>query len=105
MPEVTDYEEEFNAWFHENDGFILRSERLYIDLNKFRTREAQAASMVLWLQAAYKQGAKDAAQDAAGTLRQYATALSGVEPEMVTPEQQYDKAADSLDVYFKDVLK
>lgn len=53
-------EEKFLEWFNEVEGFGLRSERFYTSLDEFRTREGQAASMMLWLKAAYEQGFNDA---------------------------------------------
>lgn len=51
-----DLDKRFNDWFNENEGFALRSERFYESLNQFATREAQAASMYLWLKSAYEHG-------------------------------------------------
>lgn len=52
-----DLDKRFNDWFNENEGFALRAERFYEDLNQFATREAQAARMYLWLKSAYEHGA------------------------------------------------
>ena len=50
--------EKFQEYFHELEGYTLRSERFYDSLNAFTNKEALAASMVLWLEAAFIQGAK-----------------------------------------------
>jgi len=50
--------EKFLEYFNELEGYALRSERFYDSLNAFTNKEALAASMVLWLEAAFIQGAK-----------------------------------------------
>ena len=55
------------------------------------------------LKSAYLQGCRDTAQDACDTIRDYATALCGVE-EKITRTEGYDSASDSLVVYFTKVL-
>ena len=47
-------EEKFLEWFNKVEGFGLRSERFYTSLDEL------AASMMLWLKAAYEQGFNDA---------------------------------------------
>jgi hypothetical protein len=105
LSKVTDFEQKFNEWFNEQEGFGLRSERFYTSINHFRGNEAQAEYLVRWLQAAYKQGAIDAAAESVNTLLQCSTACARLEAELITPAEKYEHAAFSLISYFKDVLK
>ena len=98
-------DEKFWEYFHEQEGFGLRSERFYDSLEAFSNQAALAASMKLWLQAAFVQGARVMAQDTVDTLRDYGTALSGIECQGVTPTQAYDDAADNLMTYYTQILK
>ncbi len=50
---------EFNDWFHELEGFALRSERFYGILGMYKDTDVLAKMMVNWLQAAYEQGKQD----------------------------------------------
>jgi hypothetical protein len=49
----------FKEWFNEVELYGLRSERFYDSLTQFKSQEALYANMLLWLEAAYKQGADD----------------------------------------------
>lgn len=46
----------FDDWFHELEGYCLRSERFYESLTAFQSKEGLAASMLIWLKAAYEMG-------------------------------------------------
>lgn len=46
----------FNDYFHELEGYCLRSERFYETFNNFGNKAELAADMVLWLRAAFEAG-------------------------------------------------
>lgn len=50
-----DLDQQFEEYFHEPEGFSLRSERFYDDV-----KHADPDMMTLWLKAAFEQGAKSA---------------------------------------------
>lgn len=50
-----DLDQKFEEYFHELEGFGLRSERFYDDV-----RTADPEIMTRWLRAAFEQGAKSA---------------------------------------------
>ena len=91
--------DEFAKYFHENEGFALRSERFYNDMIN-----ADPAVLVKWIKAAYMAGARRAAQDAVDTLYDYGAALAGIDTVKYTPSDAYDTAADDLMVYFTKAL-
>ncbi len=96
--------EKFNEYFHELESYATRSERFYESLGAFTSQEALAASMVRWLEAAFIQGARVAAQDAVDTLYQYGTTVAGINDKCYTRTEAYDVAAHSLMVYFTKIL-
>ena len=100
-----DIDVKFDEWFYENEGFALRSERFYDSLTMFKTTEALASNLILWLEAAYMHGVVTAAQDSSDTLLDYATALAGCPPEQKTHTESYDEAARNLIQYWDGVLK
>lgn len=100
MSQVIDLDKRFDDWFNKQEGFGLRSERFYTSLIEFNTREAQAASMLLWLKAAYLHGIRVAAHDSVATLGDYATACAGLDAELTTATQCYDNSADALGYYW-----
>lgn len=105
MGKVIDLKESFNEYFHELEGFCMRSERFHESLDAFTSKEALAASMRLWLEAAFVQGARAMAQDTLDTLGDYATAVAGIEEPKYNPSESYDHAFGSLHVYFTQVLQ
>jgi hypothetical protein len=102
-------EKSFLEWFDEPEGFSLRSDRLYNDVVDIINSVSFSAGddmkiMTAWLQAAYRQGARDMAQDTLDTLGDYACALAGLEPEVIKPEEIYDRAQANLKIYYTKVL-
>lgn len=95
----------FQQYFHEQEGFGLRSERFYDSLEAFSNKPALTASMKLWLEAAFIQGARTMAQDTVDTLRDYATAVAGIDEVCYTSEQAFDAAAENLMLYYTQILQ
>lgn len=56
------------------------------------------------LEQAFLAGARVMAQDTLDTLGDYACAVSGCKPEVLRPEEVYDRARDNLMVYYTQVL-
>lgn len=104
MGKVSDLNEKFNEYFNELEGYSLRSERFYASLDAVTSKEALAASMKLWLEAAFMQGARAMAQDTLETLSDYGCATAGLEEPKRTPSECYDAAHASLHTYFTQVL-
>jgi hypothetical protein len=52
----------FDEWFHQLEGYGLRSERFYDSLNAFSDKRALAISMVAWLRASYYAGKAEGEQ-------------------------------------------
>jgi hypothetical protein len=99
-----DLKKEFEEYFHELEGFTLRSERFYNSFSAIPNKTALATSMKLWLEAAFIQGARSMAQDTVDTLRDYGTAVAGVNGVYVTQSKAFDIAADNLMTYYTQIL-
>ena len=100
MGKVTDFNEKFEEYFHELEGFGLRSERFFEDMENSK----DSGIFIDWLKAAYWSGVRDAAKDAVETLDDYGTALAGCIGEK-TLEESYTDAAKSLAEYFEEILE
>jgi hypothetical protein len=109
MGKNIDLKEKFLEYFNEQEGFCLRSERLYDDLifmvfNPGCTSAKRMEIITKWMEAAYRQGARDMAQDTVDTLGDYECALAGLEPEVIKPDEVYARARDNLMTYYTQVL-
>ena len=109
MGQNIDLTQKFLEYFNELEGFGLRSERLDDDLswivhNPNCTSSKRIEIITKWIKAAYFRGARDMAQDTVDTLRDYATAVAGIDEVVYTREAAYDAAAESLMVYYTKVL-
>ena len=93
-----DLKEKFQQYFHEQEGFGLRSERFYEDLDSLR-------DLTKWLEAAFIQGAQVMAHDTIDTLRDYATSVAGINEVCYTSEQAFDASADNLMIYYDQILE
>lgn len=100
-----DLYQKFDEYFNEIENYSLRSERFYDSFENFTNKQALAASMKLWLEAAFIQGARVMAQDSVDTLRDYSTALAGIDEVCYTREQAFDAAAENLMVYVTNILE
>lgn len=101
----TDLKAKFEEYFHEPEGFGLRSERFHESLDAFSNKAALAASMKLWLEAAFVQGARVMAQDSVDTLRDYGTAVAGIDELCYNRSEAFDAAADNLMLYYTQILQ
>lgn len=95
-----DIEEAFNEYFFELESYCLRAERFYDSLDAFTSKQALAASMVLWLRTAFERGAKAGARDACNALDDYATACAGLSDVKYTSEGAFDVARENLEAYY-----
>ena len=104
MGKVIDLKQAFAEYFHELEGYALRSERFYDQLSS-ADPATRPQVLVKWMEAAFIQGARVMAQDTVDTLGDYGTACSGLDQPRRNPTQCYDAARDSLMVYFTQVLQ
>jgi hypothetical protein len=101
MNQNIDINKKFLEYFNELEGFELRSERFYSECESGVMREKR---ILEWIKAAYMRGTRDMAQDTLDTLGDYACAVSGCKPEVLKPEQVYDRAHSNLMTYYTQVF-
>ena len=99
MGQVTDLKQKFEQYFYEQEGFGLRAERFYADMDT-----GNAEQMRAWMEAAFLAGCRAMAQDSIDTLRDYATAMAGIDQVKHTAESAFDTAAENLMVYYTQIL-
>jgi len=97
-----DLKKEFQKFFNEEqDDFELRSEKFYVYCEAGIMQDKR---ILEWLEEAYIAGARAMAQDTLDTLGDYACFVAGLEPELIKPEEVYDRAGENLMVYYTKVL-
>ena len=91
---------EFIRWFYEDT---------YPDLGSNRSQVHEASvhftpnteTRDYWMRLAYKQGAEAMANETLSILGDWAAACSGLDPELVCPDEVFDRAQENLDLYFE----
>ena len=97
-----DLKAKFQDYFHDREGFALRSERFYDEFESGILREKR---ILMWLEAAFIQGARTMAQDTLDTLGDYATSVAGIDDECLTITQAFDAAKANLMIYYTQILQ
>lgn len=100
MGKNIDLKHKFMDFWNQREGFSIKLERFYDEHEGGMTNER----IMQWMEAVYRQGARDMAQDTLDTLGDYACAVSGCEVPLRNPSQGYDAAHGSLMVYYTKVL-
>ena len=98
-----DLNDAFMEYFHEQEGYALRSER-FSDDAQMQDSDRRERLLVMWMEACFIAGARTMAQDTLDTLGDYATATSGLPQETMTPSERFDRVHQELMVYFAKVL-
>ena len=101
MRTETNFDREFIKWFYEEDYPAAGSNRAEVVK---RATNTHIDIVDKFMRECYKQGAKTMAQDVSDTLAQYACAVEGLDPEMITPAEIYDRARENLHYYTNRVL-
>lgn len=99
MTKILDLQKAFNEYFLELEGYHLRCERFYNDVEM-----APPDRMVEWMQAAFMEGARAMANDTIDTLRDYGTSMAGIDSLVYTPTEAFDMAAENLEPYFRQLF-
>ena len=101
MGQNIDLKQEFDDWL---DVDLLDEDLINIINNPLMTSTKRMEIMTEWLRSAYLAGARTLAQDSLDTLRDYGTAVAGCPEPRRNPTECYDAAADSLMVYYTQIL-
>lgn len=93
---------EFIKWFYEEPYPEVGSNRAAVWSSGV---PLNVDSKDYWMRQAFKQGAEAMWEDINYTLLAYATAVEGLEPEMVEPCEIFDRARENLHQYVSNQLE
>jgi hypothetical protein len=98
MREQFNLDREFIKWFYEEQYPELGSNRAQVQaMGDMPTRRVDVRDY--WMRQAYKAGAQAMWQEVNSVLLDYACAVEGLDPEMVTPAEVFDRARENLHSY------
>jgi hypothetical protein len=91
---------EFVYWFYENEYPQLGSNRAAV------MQHAEPLNVMerdYWMRQAYKAGAKVVATETICVLGAWAAGCAGLDPELVCPDEVYDRAQENLFLYYDEL--
>jgi hypothetical protein len=94
---------EFIKWFYEEQYPELGSNRAQVQMTGMPIASIDVRDY--WMRQAFKAGAESMWSDVDHTLAQYACACEGLDPEMVTPAEVFDRARENLHSYVNTQLE
>jgi len=95
---------EFIKWFYEEPYPEVGSNRSAVQGHSFNLTP-NVETRDYWMRQAFKQGAQAMWDDINYTLLAYATAVEGLDPEMVEPCEIFDRARENLHSYVYEQLE
>ena len=99
MPKTNfNLDREFIRWFYEHPYPNDMSNRAMI---MAQTPQPNVEQRDYWMRQAFKAGAKSMAGETLCILGDWATACSGLDPELTCPDEVFDRAQENLDAYYK----
>jgi hypothetical protein len=98
MTKTFNLDREFIKWFYEEHYPDRGSNRAKVfSANEHKNVDERD----YWMRCAFKQGAKIMAVETTAILGDWATACSGLDPELVCPDEVYDRAQLNLVHYYE----
>ena len=94
---------EFIKWFYEDEYPELGSNRAQAQLIGMATTNIDVRDY--WMRQAYKAGAESMWDEVNLTLATYACTVEGLDPELLTPAEVYDRAREGLHYYVNEQLE
>lgn len=92
---------EFIRWFFEEKYPEMGSNRCQV---YSYGNPQNSGNRDYWMRQAFMAGARSVAQNSTNVLADWACAVEGLEPEMLEPCEVYDRARESLFVYYTKTL-
>jgi len=89
---------EFVRWFYEDEYPQLGSNRAQVMQH---SEPHNVMERDYWMRQAFKQGAKVLATETTCVLGDWAMACSGLDPELVCPDEVYDRSQENLILYYE----
>jgi hypothetical protein len=94
---------EFIKWFYEEPYPEAGSNRATVQGHSFNFTP-NVETRDYWMRQAFKQGAEAMWNDISYTLLAYACAVEGLDPELLTPAEVFDRARENLHSYVYEQL-
>jgi len=95
---IFNLQREFNRWFFDEQYPEMGSNRAQV----YNYGNPQNGSnRDYWMSEAYKAGAESMWSEINLCLLQYACAVEGLDPELLTPSEVYDRARENLHAHIK----
>jgi hypothetical protein len=94
---------EFIKWFYEDAYPELGSNRAQVQASGMPIASIDVRDY--WMRQAYKAGAQAMWGEINFTLATYACTVEGLDPEMVTPAEVYDRVREGLHYYVNEQLE
>lgn len=94
---------EFIKWFYEDQYPDLGSNRSMV-MDSPQSIPTAVSWKDYWMREAFKQGARAMANETRCVLSDWAAAASGLDPELVCPDEVFDRAEENLNYYYNEVL-
>lgn len=89
---------EFIRWFYEEPYPALNSNRAKVfSANLHKNVDERD----YWMRCAFKQGAKAIIVETSAVLGNWAAAVEGLDPELVTPSEVFDRAQENLNLHYQ----
>lgn len=95
---------EFIEWYYEEHYPEMGSNRSMCHGSAFNFNP-DVSMRDYWMRQAFKQGAQAMWEDINYTLLAYATAVEGLDPELLTPAEVFDRARENLHGYVHEQLE
>jgi hypothetical protein len=93
---------EFIKWFYEENYPEQGNNRAQYQLTGMPNVHINIRDY--WMRQAYKAGAQSIANETRCILSDWACAVEGLDPELTTPSEVFDRAEENLDGYYQDLF-
>jgi hypothetical protein len=101
MTQQYNLDREFIKWFYEEQYPELGSNRCQVAL---RSTNMSVDVLDHFMRDAYKQGARSISNETRCILSDWACAVEGLDPELTSPAEVFDRAELNLDGYYKQLF-
>lgn len=94
---------EFIKWFYEEPYPELASNRSMV-MDTPQSIPTGISWKDYWMREAFKQGARAMANETRCVFMNYAAAVTGCDPIMISPDEMFERAENNITYYYKEVL-
>ena len=103
MTKEFNLDREFIKWFYEAEYPDLGSNRSMV-MDSPQSIPTAISWKDYWMREAFKQGARAMANETRCVFMEYACATSGLEPELICPDEIFDRAEYNIKYFYKQVF-